>query len=147
LEAAGFDHYEISNYARPDRRAVHNGVYWSGAPYVGLGPSAHSFDGETRRWNVRDWARYETIVCGDADPVENAEHLTPAQQRLERVLLGLRTVAGVEAASSGSFPSWLREAVAAGWVQAHDGSLRLTPVGWLRIDELLPRLTTFLEGG
>ena len=58
LEAAGFEHYEISNFARPGFRSRHNGSYWSGIPYLGLGAAAHSFDGHTRSWNVADIHQY-----------------------------------------------------------------------------------------
>ena len=53
LTAAGLEHYEVSNYGRPGRRSRHNSAYWSGVPYVGLGPAAHGFDGAVRRWNAR----------------------------------------------------------------------------------------------
>lgn len=58
LRDAGFEHYEVSNYALPGRRAIHNSAYWSGDPYLGIGPAAHSFDGECRRWAVADIGRY-----------------------------------------------------------------------------------------
>ncbi len=59
LAAAGFEHYEVSNFARPGRRSRHNNSYWSGANYIGLGPSAHSHLDGVRSWNVRDWADYQ----------------------------------------------------------------------------------------
>ena len=86
LEAAGYEHYEISNWAKPGKRAVHNSAYWKRLPYVGLGPAAHSFDGEHRSWNtsVRSgWSR-------------ESETLTPEQAREEAVMLGLRTSDGIE---------------------------------------------------
>ncbi|MGH9204765.1 MAG: radical SAM family heme chaperone HemW, partial [Vicinamibacterales bacterium] len=55
LSSAGYEHYEVSNYARADRRARHNAAYWRRVPYVGLGPSAHGFDGTERRWNAREY--------------------------------------------------------------------------------------------
>ena len=57
-EAAGFEHYEISNFAKPGFRSKHNSSYWQGKPYLGLGPSAHSFNGNSRQWNVANNAVY-----------------------------------------------------------------------------------------
>jgi oxygen-independent coproporphyrinogen III oxidase len=59
LRAAGFEHYEVSNYGLRGRRAVHNSAYWSGVPYLGLGPSAHGFDGAVRRWNIDAYAAWD----------------------------------------------------------------------------------------
>lgn len=77
LSAAGFEHYEVSNFARAGRRALHNSGYWFGEPYLGVGPSAHSYDGRIRRWNHADLGRYldglpqnafyETETLGDDD--------------------------------------------------------------------------------
>ncbi|MEO7964332.1 MAG: radical SAM family heme chaperone HemW, partial [Gemmatimonadaceae bacterium] len=58
LRNSGYDHYEVSNYARNGQRARHNSAYWKGVPYLGVGPAAHGFDGETRRWNVREYAAW-----------------------------------------------------------------------------------------
>ena len=68
LEAAGFEHYEISNFARPGFRSQHNSSYWTGVPYIGLGAAAHSFDGNTRSWNVADIRQY-------IDAIERGERL------------------------------------------------------------------------
>lgn len=68
LEAAGFEHYEISNFARPGFRSQHNSAYWTGVPYIGLGAAAHSFDGNTRSWNVADIRQY-------IDAIERGERL------------------------------------------------------------------------
>ena len=75
LEAAGFEHYEISNFARPGFRSRHNSAYWTGVPYLGLGAAAHSFDGRTRSWNVSDIRQYiEAMERGerlcDSEPIE-----------------------------------------------------------------------------
>ena len=65
LETAGFEHYEISNFARPGFRSQHNSAYWTGVPYIGLGTAAHSFDGHIRSWNVADIRQYiEGMECG-----------------------------------------------------------------------------------
>lgn len=86
LGEAGYHHYEVSNFARPGFEAVHNSAYWSRAPYVGLGPGAHSLRGDVRSWNTRDLAAYKV----------ESEVLSPDDTRIERVMLGLRTDRGIE---------------------------------------------------
>lgn len=75
LGAAGYQHYEVSNYARPGRRARHNSAYWTGVPYLGVGPSAHGFDGRVRRWNVPAYAAWLREVQAGRDPVVGEEEL------------------------------------------------------------------------
>lgn len=140
LAAAGFEHYEVSNYARPGRRAIHNAAYWSGAAYVGLGPSAHGFDGRERRWNARDFAEWRDIAIAGADPVAGAELLTDENRIAERVYLGLRSDAGLalELRDRPLITSWAD----AGWVQVGaEGRIRCTVHGWLRLDALAAALT------
>jgi oxygen-independent coproporphyrinogen-3 oxidase len=148
LTGAGYEHYEVSNYAKAGRRSRHNCAYWDGSPYAGLGPSAHGFDGAQRRWNVAPWARYESVVTGGGDPTEGRETLTPAQVQLERVYLGLRVSDGLSAAETGMLNrALLHEAERQGWGFSEAGRWRLTPLGWLRLDELVTALTTSAEGG
>lgn len=135
LVAAGFEHYEVSNYGRPGRRAVHNSAYWTRAPYIGLGPSAHSGLGARRRWNVRDWAAYDrTIVAGES-PEAGSEELDAAAQRLERLYLGLRTDAGLPARElpAEAVDRW----TAAGWAASVADRVRLSAEGWLRLDAIV----------
>ena len=95
LTTAGYEHYEVSNFARPGRRSRHNSGYWRRTPYLGLGPSAHSFDGARRWWNVRSVSGYvDALVAGDS-AVEEAEVIDAEQARLEALMLGLRTSDGV----------------------------------------------------
>jgi oxygen-independent coproporphyrinogen-3 oxidase len=134
LAKAGFEHYEVSNYARPGRRARHNSAYWRRAPFIGLGPSAHSGWGRHRRWNLRDWAAYARAMAGEVSPVAGAERLDDTEVELEELYLGLRTREGVPA---GRLPPettapWLT----AGWAEPSGQRLRLTPEGWLRLDAL-----------
>lgn len=93
--ANGYEHYEISNFARPGRYARHNSSYWKGEPYLGVGPSAHSFDGGSRQWNVANNARYMRALAAGELPFER-EQLTPAQRYNEYVMTGLRTSWGCE---------------------------------------------------
>lgn len=134
MTAAGFDHYEVSNFGRPDHASRHNSAYWTGAPYAALGPSAHSFDGRFRRWNVApyaDWAgrlrRGEPVIAGE-------EELSPENREAEKVYLGLRTRGGLSlnAHEIATVQPWIRE----GWAKLEGSHLTLTPGGWLRLDAL-----------
>ena len=143
LTAAGFEHYEVSNYATPGRRARHNSAYWSGAAYVGLGPAAHGFDGESRRWNVGQWVEYERRLAMGEDPLEGIERLTDSERALESLYLGLRTAEGAVTTGRGDLvPAAVERAVSAGWLEARGDRLVATPDGWLRLDAVLPVLTT-----
>ena len=94
LEAAGYEHYEISNFARPGRRSRHNSSYWHQTPYLGVGAAAHSFDGQNRQWNVADINQYiEGIEQGT--PVVEQEILTPDNHYNEIVMTALRTCEGM----------------------------------------------------
>ena len=91
---AGLVHYEISNFGREGHFSRHNTSYWNGTPYLGIGPSAHSFSGGHRRWNVANNARYLKAVTEGAAYWQE-EQLTPAQRTNEILLTGLRTMWGV----------------------------------------------------
>ena len=93
LAEAGFEHYEISNFAKPGFRSKHNSSYWQGQPYLGLGPSAHSFNGTTRQWNISNNALYLQFLEKDMIPAES-ENLTPIQQLNEYIMTSLRTMEG-----------------------------------------------------
>ena len=96
LEDSGFVQYEISNFCRPGFHSRHNSAYWAREPYLGLGPGAHSFDGDRRRsWNVDDLGRW--LAGADRE----GETLSDTDIYNEKVMLGLRTSAGVEAALLG----------------------------------------------
>jgi oxygen-independent coproporphyrinogen III oxidase len=131
----GYEHYEVSNYGRSGLRARHNSAYWRRAPYIGLGPSAHSAMDDERRWNQREWAVYERRLEEGAPVVEGEERLGPQEIRLEELYLGLRTTDGlpaerVPAETSGR---WIES----GWATVSGGKVRLTPEGWLRLDALV----------
>lgn len=93
LREAGYDHYEISNFAKPGHYSKHNSSYWQGKPYIGLGPSAHSFNGTSRQWNVANNALYITSIQRGEVPFE-IEYLTPQQQLNEYIMTSLRTMQG-----------------------------------------------------
>ena len=90
LLSAGYEHYEISNFALPGHHARHNSSYWSGAPYIGIGPGAHSYDGHSRQWNQPDLARY---IAGTSTLEE--ERLTPDERYDEYIMTRLRTSRGI----------------------------------------------------
>ena len=90
LTAAGFEHYEVSNYALPGFRARHNASYWHGTKYLGIGPAAHSFDGEERHWNASSVEKY--IAGAPA----GKEVLTRRDRFNEYVMTALRTVEGID---------------------------------------------------
>jgi oxygen-independent coproporphyrinogen-3 oxidase len=144
LGAAGFRFYELSNAARAGREAVHNRAYWTLAPYLGLGPSAHSFDGTSRWWNEAAYARWRRRLGEGHSPVTGREIISPSQRGMEQVYLGLRTAQGValEAVAATRVQTWVRQ----GWAEVGDAQaaqgarLRLTPRGWLRLDELVASL-------
>jgi oxygen-independent coproporphyrinogen-3 oxidase len=96
MEQAGYEHYEISNFALPGHRSRHNSAYWQGVPYLGLGPSAHSYDGRSREWNIANNARYIAALAGGTLPVAEKEVLTPVQQLNEYIMISLRTMEGID---------------------------------------------------
>jgi oxygen-independent coproporphyrinogen-3 oxidase len=91
----GFEHYEISNFARDKRYAQHNSGYWQGTPYIGIGAAAHSFNGNERRANVPNVSRYVSGIESGTTFFEK-EILTPKQKYNELILTGLRTIFGVD---------------------------------------------------
>lgn len=141
LTAAGFEHYEVSNFARPGCVSRHNATYWTGAPYLGLGNGAHSYAPPMRRWNLRDWDAYAAAAGGGGATEEGRERLDAAALRLERIWLGLRTSRGLEleglpTGARGVVRSWVRQGLAA----ATEAKVRLTTNGWLLLDRLTVEL-------
>lgn len=96
LEEHGYHQYEISNYARSEQYVCrHNWKYWHHTPYLGLGPSAHSFDGEQRWWNASSLSRYCELISQGTGPVAETEKLSSEQRYLESLSLGFRTTQGI----------------------------------------------------
>jgi len=141
LRGAGYEHYEVSNFARPGYASRHNAVYWDGRPYVGLGNGAHSYRHPVRRWNVRDWALYRERVMAGETPEEGRETIDAAAESLERAWLSLRTSDGVSLCDLSEearqlVDSWRR----AGLAEGDATRARLTPEGWLLLDRLAVEL-------
>ena len=129
LEAAGFQQYEISNYARENRFSRHNCAYWAGENYIGIGPSAFSTL-DNRRWqNVCDYRAYADRVLSGGSAVASVEDLTGAMKKIERIALGLRTSQGVPAAVLGDQSNRVAEFVALGLLRASNERLVLTAAG------------------
>jgi oxygen-independent coproporphyrinogen-3 oxidase len=140
LRHAGFDHYEVSNYGLPGHHSRHNWAYWRRIPYIGLGPSAHEFDGTTRRWNDEAYERWLTRAVAGEDPRAGAEQLTYAERTAEETYLGLRTTRGVRLSSEESAQA--RPWIDAGWGGLDGtGTFKLTALGWLRLDSIASALT------
>jgi len=144
LENAGYEHYEISNFAIPGHRALHNSNYWKGVPYLGLGPSAHSFNGFSRQWNPANNQQYLSGIREGKCPFE-LEILTPDQQFNEYILVSLRTMEGCDLdliASRWSKATqqnlWEKSRIylGNGSMQQEGRMLKLTKSGWLFADRI-----------
>lgn len=149
LRAAGYEHYEISNFALPGLHARHNTGYWQGVPYLGFGPSAHSFDGRrTRSYNVPSLKTYTTELLSERRPYEE-EHLSDEELQHEYVMTRLRTQWGIsleeyqelfggkalEALLHGARPH-----LEAGKLTNQSSVLRLTPSGVFVSDGIIADL-------
>lgn len=143
LCAAGYEHYEVSNFARKGFRAKHNAAYWSGAKYLGIGPAAHSYDGRQRCWNVASVSGY---LAGEAP---ESELLTETDRFNEYLMTRLRTAEGIdlaEATTRFGAPriGQLREAAAAslqaGNLRAEGGRLAIPPERFLCSDAVIEAL-------
>jgi oxygen-independent coproporphyrinogen-3 oxidase len=145
---AGFEHYEISNYARPGCRSRHNQRYWRWEEYLGLGPGACGFLGRVRYGNVKPVERYCTMVEAGHLPLLSHEVLTERQALAERLILGLRTSDGVPAEplsarvalDRGRLPEVLETWRGRGLLVDCDGRTRLTEAGFLLSDALFTEL-------
>jgi oxygen-independent coproporphyrinogen III oxidase len=134
MSGAGFEHYEVSNFSLPGKSSRHNSAYWTGASYAGVGPSAHSFDGAARRWNVAAYAEWVRRLSNSEPTLGGEEFLTDENRDAEAVYLGLRTRNGLEIGESELSVAELWRS--AGWAEVHSSRIVLTPTGWLRLDSL-----------
>ncbi len=145
LEASGFEHYEVSNFAcGPGQRSRHNTKYWNHTPYLGLGPSAHSFRENRRWWNPSDTDAWAEALLSGQSPTQEVEQLTPDQIALERLALGLRTRDGVPAswiASNSRATQALQRFINRRWVRRHDDRIVPTRRGFLFADHLARELS------
>lgn len=144
LAGEGYEQYEISNFARNGRYSRHNSSYWKQHPYLGVGPSAHSYNGTTREFNVSHNAKYLDALQKGIIPA-TVETLTGADNTNEYLLTGLRTIWGVDLQklhelSNGAFAAQHRRQldgmIRKGWVREDSGTLRLTEAGKLFADRI-----------
>ena len=140
LQEAGYGHYEVSNWALPGFEAIHNSAYWSRHPYVGLGPSAHSFNGTTRFWNKDTLPPAEQDVSGGSLPLRGGKEVLSGKEALEeQIMLGLRTAKGIpeglpDAAQAAA-------AIAAGrLIRLPDSRLRIPEDYWFISDDIIADL-------
>jgi oxygen-independent coproporphyrinogen-3 oxidase len=129
LEDADYEHYEISNYARPGFESVHNRAYWLGKDYLGVGPSAFSTVGMQRWQNVCDYRAYADRVLSGQSPQGFSENLTTEMKRTERIALSLRTRDGISALELEPFAQQTNEFIALGLLQESKGNFVLTRKG------------------
>ncbi|MGH9870925.1 MAG: radical SAM family heme chaperone HemW [Pyrinomonadaceae bacterium] len=144
--ASGYEHYEISNLCLPGLQSRHNTKYWTAAPYYGFGCSAHSYDGESRRWaNERDLVRYMEMIETSGTATVDETRLTEVDRQAEAVFLGLRMMQGFSFAEfSRTFGADLREKHEqdlmrfreAGLIECNGDLLRLTRAGALLSNEV-----------
>jgi oxygen-independent coproporphyrinogen-3 oxidase len=136
LKDAGFEHYEISNYARPGFASAHNRGYWEGDDYLGIGPSAFSTV-DMKRWqNVCDYRAYSDRILAGESAVGSTEILTAEMKRTERIALALRTQEGISCREVDSWPNESNEFVALGLLREANGNFVLTPRGKLLADSV-----------
>ena len=136
LEDAGYEHYEISNYARPGFSSVHNRAYWLGKDYLGLGPSAVSTVGMRRWQNVCDYRTYIDRVISGQSASGPTENLTNGMKRTERIALSLRTSDGVSVSELKGFAQERNEFIALGLLQKSSGNFVLTRKGKALVDSV-----------
>lgn len=143
--AHGLEHYEISNFARPGERSRHNLKYWERKRYLGLGVSAHSFDGAQRFANERDVEAYIALMSDRGNAVVFEETLTSAEVTHERLLLALRQTSGVRYAdlldlSGEEGAQWATRGLTEGWLHRNGSHVAFTPEGFLLSNEYISQL-------
>jgi oxygen-independent coproporphyrinogen III oxidase len=135
LTAAGFARYEISNYCRPGYACRHNMLYWEGADYLGIGPSAQSYVGGHRFGNVEDLKAYQDRLASGHLPTADSERLSLEQQHREAIIFGLRLTEGIPSASvhryemDADWKSKMVQLLNEGWLEEAAGRIRYTATG------------------
>ncbi|RMG19601.1 MAG: coproporphyrinogen III oxidase family protein, partial [Bacteroidetes bacterium] len=149
LTGRGYEHYEISSYALPGARSRHNSSYWQQLPYLGVGPSAHSFDKYSRCWNVSSNLGYIKAINERGEAVEATEHLSPLDRYHEYLLTGLRRCEGIDSQHiqqtfgiefPGRYASKVARWIKRGYMQQLGARYTLTAEGWLLSDRLISEL-------
>lgn len=145
---AGFEHYELTNYAGPGFWSRHNSAYWQRMPYLGVGCGSHSFDGRRRYWNRRDTSAHIALLEEGGDPTEGEERLGETEIIHERVYLSLRTREGLpdELARRVSRPEALEELEGSGFLERRGDRWHVPESRWLLLDEVVLRLLEKRDG-
>jgi len=145
MRAHGYEQYEINSFCRPGRESRHNGNYWCGVPYLGVGPSAHSFDGQHRQFTVANNPQYAAAVLERGEVPATVELLTARDRANEYLLTTLRTARGCDLAHLrdalgldlvGAHPAYLATLTAQGWATIRQEVLTLTDAGKLLADQI-----------
>lgn len=140
MEKAGYEHYEISNFAKHGWRSRHNSSYWQGKSYLGIGPSAHSFNGAERQWNISNNNIYIESIKKGIVPFEK-EVLTPVQKLNEYIMTSLRTIEGLKLEkNSSNLPERSKKFIDSGLMKLENNSLILTREGKLLADGIAAEL-------
>jgi len=149
LAASGYEHYEISNFAKNGCRSRHNRKYWNHTAYLGLGPAAHSYQHPIRWWNHRSLDRYLADIQQGQRPIQEKERLTETQQLIEALYLGLRQSDGIDLNwlqkrfhhhFSDHFQSHVQQLIQQGRMVMDNLGCRLTLEGMLQSDHIISRL-------
>ena len=143
MQGHGFEHYEISNFCKPGHYSRHNSNYWKGVKYLGIGPSAHSYNGGERQWNVANNAKYIQAIDAGAITAE-IEVLTETDRLNEYIMTSLRTMWGLELnrlnsiapASSDQVLVAARRFFDNQWIEQKDEIIYLTSMGKLYADNI-----------
>ncbi|MCR8558687.1 radical SAM family heme chaperone HemW [Mucilaginibacter sp. BJC16-A38] len=147
MQSHGFEHYEISNFCKPGHYSRHNSNYWKGVKYLGIGPSAHSFNGETRQWNVPNNAKYIQSLEKAEIPAET-ELLTETDRLNEYTMTSLRTMWGLDLKkiniiAAGADSPLIKAAepfFEKGWIERREDIITLTAMGKLYADHIASEL-------
>jgi oxygen-independent coproporphyrinogen-3 oxidase len=148
LDGAGFEHYEISNFAKSGWHSRHNSNYWEGVNYIGIGPSAHSFNGDSRQWNVADNMKYIQAILSGNIPYE-LEQLTPENRLNEYIMIALRTSKGMNLDTisrrfGGDYTALVKESLEPfldkEWATINDRTVTLSREGKLFADHIASEL-------
>jgi oxygen-independent coproporphyrinogen-3 oxidase len=147
MQQQGFEHYEISNFSKPGHYSRHNANYWKGVPYLGIGPSAHAFNGISRQWNVANNAQYLKALAQNNIPAE-IEHLTIVNRLNEYIMTSIRTIWGLDldalnTIAAGAATILLKNAqqfLGNNWLSRQAQVLTLTAAGKLYADHIAAEL-------
>jgi oxygen-independent coproporphyrinogen-3 oxidase len=147
MQVNGFEHYEISNFCKPGHYSKHNSNYWRGVKYLGIGPSAHSYNGESRQWNVANNAKYIQAIEKSKIPAET-ELLTETNRLNEYIMTSLRTIWGLDLdrlnaivpAAASQLLIVAQSYFEREWIIKKDNVIYLTPTGKLYADNVASAL-------